>query len=149
MGRGSRLRFASAEWIAALVEAVNGERDLPRALSGLGRDLAAVVEAQGPAFPRSVSAWGRQEGGRIAEWRILEDEDEILELEPAYVVRARYPVWKDLVRGRLDPVRAALGGEVRVEGDLESLVRRAGYRYVLESALRAVKTEFPDERERT
>ncbi len=136
---------ASRHWIGAVVEAVNRHPDLPRALAGLGDDLAAVVEAAPPAFPASVAAWARQERGRIADWRILEDEDEILELEPAYVVRAPYRVWKDLVRRRLDPLQAAMSGAVRVQGDLEALVRRTNYRYIVDSVLAQVQTEFVDE----
>jgi hypothetical protein len=35
---------------------------------------------------------------------------------------------------------------VRVEGDLEALLRRAGHRAVADAALAGVPTEFPDER---
>jgi hypothetical protein len=139
------VRFPTAEWLAALVEAVNRQPDLSRALAGLGADLAAVVEADPPALRSPIAAWGRQEGGRVAEWRVLEDEDEILELEPAYVIRAPYRLWKELLLRRVDPVQAALSGRVRVKGDLEGLVRRAAYRYIMEEALRAVPTEFADE----
>ena len=139
------VRFASGAWIAAVVEAVNRHPDLPRALAGLGADLAAIVEAEPGVLPRPIAAWGRQAQGRVAEWRLLEDEDEILELEPAYVVRAPYRLWKDLLLQRLDPVQAALSGRLRVKGDLEGLVRRASYRYIMDGALRAVATEFPDE----
>lgn len=138
------MRFPTADWVGALVRAVNEHPDLPRALSGLGEDLAAVVEADG-GLRRAVAAWGRHERGRLVEWRILEDEDEILEIQPAYEVRAPYGLWKDMVRGRLDPVKAALSGRVRVKGDLEGLVRRASYRYILDAALRGLATEFPDE----
>ena len=137
--------FPSQEWLAALVAAVDRHPDLPRALAGLGRDLAAVVEADPPAVPHPVAAWGRHQGGRIAEWRVLEDEDEILELEPAYVVRGPYRLWKDLVRRRADPLQAALSGKLRVQGDLEALVRMANYRHVVEEALATIATEFPDE----
>jgi hypothetical protein len=136
------MRFASPEWIAAVVAAANAQADLPEALAGLARDAAFVVEAHAPAFPRTVAVHAEQERGRIARWRILADEDDILELEPAYVLRARYPVWRALLAGR-DPVQAALSGQVRVEGDLEALVRRAGYRYLADAVLRAVPTEFP------
>jgi putative sterol carrier protein len=61
------------------------------------------------------------------------------------VVRAPYRLWKDLLSRRADPVQAALTGRVRVEGDLESLVRRAQYRYIVEGALAVLSTEFPDE----
>ena len=139
------MRFASSGWLDAVVREVNGHADLGRALSGLGADLAAVIERDARHFPSGAAAWGRQEGGRIVTWRILEDEDDVLELEPAYVVRAPLALWKDLLTGRADPVQAALSGRVRVKGDLEGLVRRAGYRYIVDEALRRVPTEFPDE----
>lgn len=138
------MRFPSPEWAAGLVAALNRQPDLAEALRGLPEDVAAVVEADPPTLRRALAVWGRQAGGRIAEWRVLEDEDEILELEPAYVLRAPYRTWKALLRGD-DPVKAALSGRVRVEGELDRLVRRASYRYVMEAALREVPTEFPDE----
>jgi hypothetical protein len=134
--------FATRDWIAALAAALNDQPDLSRALAGLPRDAALVVVADGRAFPRTLAVHVEQDQGRIARWRVLPDEDDVLELEPAYVLRAPYRVWKALLTGR-DPVQAALSGQVRVEGDLEALVRRAGYRYVVDAALRAVPTEFP------
>jgi len=138
------VRFPSPEWAAALVAALNRQPDLSSALSGLAADLAAVVEAEPPAVPEALAVWGRHQGGRIAEWRMLEDPDEILEIEPAYVVRASYRVWKALLRGE-DPLQAALSGRVRVQGDLEALVRRARFRHVVDAALAAVPTAFADE----
>ncbi|HEX9050216.1 MAG TPA: SCP2 sterol-binding domain-containing protein [Anaeromyxobacter sp.] len=136
------MRFASREWIDAVAAALNAQPDLPRALHGLGRDAAFVVEAEGPAFPRAVAVYAEHAGGRVARWRVLPDEDDILELEPAYVIRAPYRTWKALLGGG-DPVKAALSGAVKVEGDLEALVRRSGYRYVVDAALAAVPTELP------
>lgn len=136
------MRFASREWIDALVAALNRQPDLGRALAGLGADVAFVVQADGPAWPRDVAAHARAERGRIAAWRLLADADDVLELEPAYVLRAPYGTWRSLFHGA-DPVKAALSGRIRVEGDLETLVRRAGFRYVVDAALAAVKTEFP------
>jgi len=136
------MRFATREWIDAVACAVNAQPDLGTALAGLPRDAAFVVAGERPLFPRTLAVHVEQERGRIARWRILADEDDILEIEPAYVLRAPYRVWKALLAGR-DAVQAALSGQVRVEGDLEALVRRAGYRYVVDAALRAVPTEFP------
>ena len=140
--------FASEPWVAAVVAGVNRHPDLARALAGLGADLAAVVERDRSLFSKGAAVWGRQERGRIAEWRVLEDEDDVLELDPAYVVRAPYLLWKEILQGRADPVQATLSGRVRVKGDLEGLVRRSAYRYILDEALLAVPTEFPDEERR-
>ncbi|HSN91425.1 MAG TPA: hypothetical protein VLS93_09365 [Anaeromyxobacteraceae bacterium] len=137
------MRFASREWLAAVVAELNRQPDLAEALAGLGRDAALVVEADG-GWPVATAVYGEQRGGRIATVRVLADEDDILEIEPAYVLRAPYRVWRELLRGG-DPVRAALSGQVRVEGDLEALVRRVGYRRLVDGALAAVPTEFPPE----
>jgi hypothetical protein len=136
------MRFGSREWIDAVVAAVNAHPDLPRALAGLGRDFALVVEADPPKWPRAVAAWAEHDGRRVARWRLLPDEDDVLELEPAYVIRAPYRTYRALLGGA-DPVQAALSGRVKVEGDLEALVRRAGFRHVVDAALAAVETELP------
>jgi len=136
--------FPSRDWLAAVVASVNAQPGLPGALRGLGDDLAAVVEADPPMFMTPFAAHGRHGGGRITNWRVLPDPDEIFELEPAYVVRAPYRVWKALLCGE-DAVKAALSGRIRVEGDLQALVRRANHRHVIDAALAAVATEFPDE----
>jgi hypothetical protein len=135
--------FLSEPWLRAVVAAANRHPDLPAALHGLGRDLAAVVEAERSLPSRPVAVYGRQEGGRIGSVRLLADPDEIWELEPAYVVRAPYRVWKSLVLGG-DAVKAALSGSVKVEGDLEALVRRARFRYIVDEALGSVATEFAE-----
>lgn len=122
--------------------ALGRQPDLTAALRGLGRDAAVVIEADPPAWPQTVAAWAEQRDGRILRFRLLEDEDEVLELEPAYVVRAPYRVFRALLEGE-DPVKAALSGRVKVDGDLENLVRRTRYRHVLDLALAAVPTELP------
>jgi hypothetical protein len=136
------MRFGSTEWIEAVVSALNAHRDLPAGLAGLGRDVALVVEADPPVWPRTVAAWAEHDGRRVARWRLLADEDEILELEPAYVIRAPYRMYRSLLGGA-DPVQAALSGKVKVLGDLEALVRRSHYRHVVDAALAAVPTELP------
>jgi hypothetical protein len=136
------VRFGSREWLEAVVAALNAQPDLAASLAGLGKDAALVVEADPPVWPRAVAVWAEHDGRRVARFRLLADEDEILELEPAYVIRARYRTYRQLLAGA-DPVQAALSGSVRVEGDLEALVRRARYRHVVDAALAAVKTELP------
>jgi hypothetical protein len=136
------MRFGSREWIEALVAALNAQPDLPVALDGLARDGAIVVEADPPRWPRTVAAWAEHRDGRIARFRLLADEDDLLELEPAYVIRAPYRAYRALLSGE-DPIQAALSGRVKVKGDLEALLRRSRYRHVVDAALAAVPTTLP------
>ena len=135
--------FGTKAWLDAVVVALNRQPGLAAAVAGLASDAAVIVERDA-GFPRTATAYGRMVGGRV-EARLLPDEDEVLELEPGYVVRAPYRLWKDLLLGRLDPVKAATSGRVKVQGDLEALVRRVQHRVVIDAALREVATSFPDE----
>jgi hypothetical protein len=137
------LIFPSEEWLGRAVSILNADPELPLALEGLGPDLAAVVEPDA-AFPSSFAAWGRHAGGRIVEVRILEDLDEILELEPAYVVRAPYRIWEDILRGKADPVQVMLSRKLAVTGNLEALMRRIAYRRVIDSVLQKMQQELAD-----
>lgn len=139
----ARLPFPSKAWLDAFVAAANRHPALPEIISGLGKDLAVVVEADPPAFRRPFCAYGRQEGGRLASVRVLPDPDELWELEPAYVLRAPYRVWKGLLTGD-DPVQAALAGRVKVQGDLQALIRRAAHRGAVDEVLAQVPTQFSE-----
>ena len=134
------MRFGSPAWLAAVVAALGAQPGLGEALQGLAPTLGLVVEP-GPGFPEALLVFARHAEGRIVEVRALHDEDELLELEPAYVLRAPHAVWKALWRGE-DPVRAALSGRVRVRGDLEALIRKAHHRPLAEAVRAAVPTEF-------
>ena len=73
--------------------------------------------------------------------------DDLDELEPAYVARAPYSVWKGLLTGRrCDPVEAVLrSGSIRVQGDLQPLVERLPYKGVARARARAeLATGFVD-----
>jgi hypothetical protein len=134
------VRFGSPAWLAAVVAALGEQPGLEEALRGLAPTVGLVVDP-GPGFPDPLLIFARHEGGRIAEVRALHDEDELLELGPAYVLRAPHAVWKALWCGE-DPVRAALSGRIQVRGDLEALIRKAHHRPLAEAVRAAVPTEF-------
>jgi putative sterol carrier protein len=85
------------------------------------------------------------EGTRIGRLRVLADPDDLEEIEPAYLVRAPYSVWKGLLLGTLDPVEAVVRRRVRVEGDIQPLIERARYRSIVDRMLTKLETRFPDE----
>ncbi len=136
--------FPSHAWLARLVAEVNANPDTPRALEGLAPTVGAVIEAHPPELPSHFAVYGEHRGGRIVSFRVLADADDLLELEPDFVLRAPYPVWTALLQGE-DPVKAALSGRVRVQGDLQALVRRAHHRHILDAALRQIPTELAGE----
>jgi hypothetical protein len=138
--------FPSREWCEALVDALQRDADAGRASLGWHGDIAAVVLAEPPLLPTSFIAYGRPMAARIEGFRVLEDLDEVEEIEPAYVARAPYSVWRDLIRGTLDPVEAVLRKRVLFQGDLEQVIVRAQFKAMLRRSLDRVPTQFLDGR---
>ena len=64
----------------------------------------------------------------------------------AYVIRAPYSRWKDVLNGDLDPVKGMMQGKLKVQGDLATIVRYVRAANELVHLTTMVPTEFIDER---
>ena len=77
-----------------------------------------------------------------------DDEDELEEYEPDYIAWAPYALCRGCSSGRCagerpDPLRAILERKVRLQGDLQRLVKHAGrHKGAGLDALRAIPAEF-------
>ena len=116
------------------------------AIADFGPVVAGIViERPGSA---DFCALVRIEPGRALALEYPDDEDELEELEPDYIGWASYDLCRALLEQALagqrpDPLRAILERKVRLQGDLERLVRHAGrHRGAGLDALRSVPTEF-------
>jgi hypothetical protein len=104
-----------------------------------------VIPAEPPHLPQPFAVHLRPEGARIAEFRVLEDLDEVDELEPAYVARAPYAIWKGLLRGTVDPIEAILRHQLQIQGDVQPLIQRAHFQDIVRRVVDALPTQFADE----
>ena len=66
---------------------------------------------------------------------MLADPDDLEELDPAYVIRAPYSVWKGLLQGTIDPIEALVKRRVKVQGDVQPLIERARFRWIADRLL--------------
>jgi hypothetical protein len=55
-------------------------------------------------------------------------------------------VWKELLKGTLDPVDAVLKRRITMKGDLQPLIERMRYKGIADRVFTQLKTEFIDER---
>ena len=82
---------------------------------------------------------------RIQKARVLADPDDLEELEPVYLARAPYSVWKQLLKGTLDPVEAVLKRRISMRGDLQPLIERMKYKGIADRVFARLQTEYIDE----
>ena len=137
--------FPSKEWCVEAVRLVNEDPEIALAGEGWRGDFAAVIEAEPGRLAEVFVAHVIPEEGRIVEFTVLEDPDDLEELEPAYLIRGPYSVWKALMIGELDPVEAILKRRIAVQGNLQPLIERMRYKSIADRVFARIATRWADE----
>lgn len=124
-------------------EAINASQGFRKAGARWHAPVALVLQAAPHlGFTRDVALLLHLEAGRCTDARVLPAE----EARADYVLRAPYPTWKALVRGKLEPMGALLKGRVHlVHGSLPRLLMHARAARVLVRCAAGVDMIFPDE----
>ncbi len=136
--------FPSKEWCEAAIAIANADPDAAKAGAGWVGDLAAIVLPEPPHLREAVAVYVQPADGKFTNFRMLDDADEVDELEPAYIAKAPYSVWKGLILGTLDPIEAVLMRKIALQGDVQQVIERAKYKDLAHRILAKVETIFPD-----
>ena len=62
-----------------------------------------------------------------------------------FVITGDYPRWKQVIRGKLDPIKGMMQGKLRLKGDLPTIVRYVKAANTLVACAAKVDTLFADE----
>jgi putative sterol carrier protein len=136
-------KFATEEWLQAYKDAINASPDIAEAAKDWERDIAIVVEAEpDKGIPIDLGALFQIEHGRCREAKIVTNEEAD---RATFVISAPYSRWKEVIQGKLDPIKGMLQGKLKVKGDLPTLAREVEAAKALVNIARSVTTEFPDD----
>ncbi|MDP9326847.1 MAG: SCP2 sterol-binding domain-containing protein [Actinomycetota bacterium] len=135
--------FPTDAWFQALVERIGSSAAYRDAAAGWEGDIAFLIEAE-PDRGLPEEVWGLldlwhgecRSGGVVAPERGR---------AAAYVIRAPYSRWKEVVTGELDPIKGMMQGKLKVQGDLPTIVREVRSASELVELTQQIPTEFPDE----
>lgn len=135
--------FATDAWFRELVDRINGSEAYREAAAEWEGDVAFVLEAE-PDRGVPEDVWGLLDlwhgacrGGGIVDPGRGE--------RARFLIRAPYSRWKEVVRGRLDPVLGMMQGKLKLRGDLPTIVRHVRAASELVRLAGDVETTFPDE----
>jgi|SRR6218665_1589979 len=137
--------FPSKEWCEEAVRLVNEDPERSLAARGWRGDIGVVVDAEPGQLARPFVVYVVTRDCLIETPRLLEEPDDLDEFDPAYLARAPYSVWKQLLQGSLDPVEAVLRRRIAVKGDLQQLIERLRFKGLADRVLAGLKTEYLDE----
>lgn len=135
--------FASVEWLDAYKDAINSSPEVADAAKDWERDIVIVVEGDPDhGIPFDLRALFDIDHGKVRDARLVSPEEAD---RATYVITGAYFQWKDVVNGRLDPIRAMLQGKLRVKGDLPTLAKEVRAAEALVKAARGITSRFPDD----
>ncbi len=137
--------FPSKEWCEQAVRLLNEDPERSLAAQGWQGEIGVIVDAEPGKLTRAFVAYVVPNNSRIETLRVLDDPDDLDEFEPAYLARAPYSVWKQLLQGSLDPVEAVLRRRIAVKGDLQQLVERLRFKGIADRLFTQLQTEYMDE----
>ena len=136
-------KFPSPEWLKSYKDAINASDEFGTAAQAWEGDVTYVVEAE-PEKGLPVDAWGWFDlwHGECRDAKVVTpDEGE----RARFVIRAPYSTWKDVMRGRLEPIKGMTQGKLRLSGDLPTIRQNVGAVRALVSIAGQIPSEFPDE----
>ena len=133
------LEFASDEWAKALMAALKtspGYQDAAKKWEG---DLTFIIEAEGGlSEPRYIylDLWHGDCRDAFAMSSLDEKDSE-------FKLNAPYGIWKDVIQGRLDPIKGITRGKLKVKGPMLKIVKSPKAALELVKSAGQLDTEFP------
>ncbi len=136
-------RFPSEEWTAAYKIALNNDRAYREAGKSWTFGSVAMIVRSDPANGiRQDAAMildvhrGECRGARFAEG--IEDPE-----DAEFVIVASYAHWKDVIQGKLDPIRGMMEGKLKLaRGHLPTIIRYVESSRQLVASASKVPTDF-------
>ena len=135
------MAFPTDEWFKAFVELINASREYRAAAADWEGDIAFLVEAEPDrGLPQDV--WGLLDlwHGGCRSGGVIDAERG---RAAAYILRASYSRWKEVVTGELDPIKGMMQGKLKVQGDLPAILRQVRAASELVELTQQIPTEFP------
>jgi putative sterol carrier protein len=134
--------FPTEAWFQALVSLINASDEYREAAVDWEGDIAFLVEAE-PDRGLPADVWGLLDlwHGACRGGGVIEAERG---REAAYILRAPYSRWREVVTGELDPIKGMMQGKLKVQGDLPTIVRQVRAANELVELTQQIPTEFPD-----
>jgi putative sterol carrier protein len=135
--------FPSPAWLDEYAEAIRSSDDMRAAAHAWEGDITLVVEAEPDKnVPDDVWAWFHLHRGDFLGAKLVgPDEGE----RAKYVIKASYSVWKDVIGGRIEPVRGMTQGKLKLSGDLPELTQHLAAVSQLVTLAQHITTEFADD----
>jgi putative sterol carrier protein len=132
--------FPTDEWIKALMVQVNSSDGYRAAAKSWEGDFYFVVSA-GPDVPEDVYLYMDLWHG---ECRAAHEATDPGEKKPEFVIRAPLAAWRKVIEKKIDPIRALMTRQLKLEGTMTKIMKQPKAATELVECCTRVDTTWPD-----
>jgi len=115
-------KFPSDEWLQALKEKVNSDEKYAKTAKKWEGEIVFYIEKGGPITEPQIfflDLWH----GECRDAFVVENEAQLTELKPAFVLRSSYQNFVRILKGQLDPMQAMITRKLKVKGNMGYMMR--------------------------
>ena len=147
-------KFGTPEYAKLLVEAINSNEAYAKAADWWEGNFIFDVEPHG-GLDHPIKIWVGLYHGKCTGCKVLGEGEEFTLLnkgdkssgkpnEVEFVYSAKMDVWEKILKKELDPIRALLSGQAKVQGDMPKILRATDAAKELVASATTIETEFYD-----
>ena len=132
------VKILTEEWVKAFGNAINENPNYkPSALTWEG-DMLLVIEPSGK-LDHEVRIFLGLYHGECTEARLVKEGEEV---ETEYIMAGLYVNFVKVMKKEIDPIRAIMAGQQRLEGNMEKLMRHTKAAQEIIESLAMFKTDY-------
>ncbi len=132
--------FGTDEWLESYVKTLNENKAYEEAAATWEGDFLFIVWPDKEiGIEEELVMWMDLWHGKCRAFEMLPSRDA---KETAFIYEGEYANWKEIIEGRLDPIKALLTRKMRLTGDRAKVMRATRAAKELVRTAQMIKTEF-------
>lgn len=131
--------FPSNEWIKAVADEVNKSKAYQEAAKTWEGDICFVINA-GAGVTQDTFLYMDLWHGQCRQAYQLDEPGQV---NSEFKIAAPLPTWKRVLEGQLDPIRALMGRQLKLEGNMMKVMKAPKAAIELVNCAKKVDTEWP------
>ena len=137
--------YPSDAWIKELQGICNADPEFRELSAHFTGKFIFQIEAEPGVLEKPVFLFCQPEGGEVKEALEIASPDERPDAE--YIITGKYPVWKKVVQGKQEPLRALMTRKLKlIKGKQLKLLKEVKLALKLINSCTQVDATYPDEK---
>jgi putative sterol carrier protein len=143
-GKTMAVRYPSDEWIKELSRILNEDPEFKDVAGDFSGKFIFQIEAEAGKLDQTAFLSVRVNDGTTSEAKALSSLDECPDAD--YVVSGKYSVWKNVVQGKQEPLRAIMTRKLRlVKGKQLKLLKEVKLALKIMNSSAGMDVDYPDD----